>query len=118
MVLFLRALNQLFSKCQAVLHLTWVSSGLIALAFMFMAMAVEGSSRHYVWDTIQTRHWLETAKRCSMEAQMESVIAEVVASVPTVIATVSKLVPRNFPSDVADSILTGVERAARRLRMQ
>jgi len=83
-----------------------------------MAMAVEGSARHYKWNDMQPRHWVETGRRCGMQAQMERVIPEVVGAVPTVIETVSKSLPPNFPAPVADSILTGLERAARRFRTQ
>jgi serine/threonine-protein kinase HipA len=81
-----------------------------------MAMAVEGTSRHYRWNDIQRRHWIETAKRCGMQDQVESLIDEVVGKVPTVLSSVGKLVPKNFPASVADRILAGIEASARRLR--
>lgn len=79
-----------------------------------MAMAVEGSRRHYKWNDMQPRHWSETGKRCGMAVAMDRIIEEVIASVPKVIATVGDQIPRGFPHSVADSILTGIESAARR----
>ncbi len=79
-----------------------------------MAMAVEGSSRHYRWNDIQPRHWSETGKRCGMQTEMDRVIEEVIASIPKVVATVGDDLPRDFPPEIADSILTGIQSAARR----
>jgi serine/threonine-protein kinase HipA len=81
-----------------------------------MAMALEGNSRHYRWDTMQRRHWLETARRCGLvQSEMERILSEVLGSVPAVIETVGKRIPKNFPGAVADSILNGMAKAARRV---
>ncbi len=82
-----------------------------------MAMALEGESRHhYRWNTIQRRHWIETARRCGMQSdEMEQIISKVVDRVPSVVAAVGEHIPRGFPSTVADAILDGLIKAARRL---
>jgi serine/threonine-protein kinase HipA len=81
-----------------------------------MAMAVEGTTRHYRWHDMQPRHWVETGKRCGMQAEVQRLIDEVLGKVPTVIATVGNRIPKDFPAAVADRILTGIETSARRFR--
>jgi serine/threonine-protein kinase HipA len=77
-----------------------------------MAMAVEGKGRHYHWERIQPRHWIETAKRCGMQAQIPGLIEEIVARVPEVIRSVEAAVPKSFPASVLDPVFRGLERGA------
>jgi serine/threonine-protein kinase HipA len=79
-----------------------------------MAMAVSGKSRHYRWNEISARHWLETAKRCGF-GEMKTVIEEVTAATPAVIRQVQRMLPRGFPEQIAETVLEGVQGAARRL---
>lgn len=79
-----------------------------------MAMAVEGNRRHYKWNDIQPRHWWETARRLGMGWAIESLTEDILKNVPGVISTVSAQLPRNFPDQIADSILSGVQAAARK----
>lgn len=80
-----------------------------------MAMAAEGTSRHYHWEKILRRHWIETARRCGMQDEIEPIIEELIAATPQALATASGNIPKGFPAAVADSILNGVEAAAKRL---
>jgi serine/threonine-protein kinase HipA len=82
-----------------------------------MAMAVEGNSRHYKWNDMQLRHWIETGKRCGMQSEVEHLIEDVASRVPTVVATVGKLIPKGFPASVAERVLSGLETSARRFRV-
>jgi serine/threonine-protein kinase HipA len=82
-----------------------------------MAMAIEGASRHYRWNTIQRRHWIETARRCGMQSEMEQIIPEILDQVPIVIDTVGKRIPKDFPGHIAARIFDGVKRAARHLEV-
>lgn len=43
-----------------------------------MAMAVQGKSRHYRWQEISARHWIETARRCGF-SEMKPVIEQIIA---------------------------------------
>jgi serine/threonine-protein kinase HipA len=79
-----------------------------------MAMAVQGKNRHYRWNEIRTRHWMETAKRCGF-GEMKSVVRDVIARTPAVIDQVHELIPPGFPGDIADSILTGISARAKQL---
>lgn len=83
-----------------------------------MAMAVEGSNRHYHWDKIMRRHWAETARRCGMQGEIESLIEEILESTPRALATAQAALPREFPAQIAESIFKGVQAAAKRLREQ
>jgi serine/threonine-protein kinase HipA len=79
-----------------------------------MAMAVQGKNRHYRWEEICARHWLETAKRCGF-GEMKGVVEDVIARTPAVIERVRKLIPPVFPSDIADSILQGISARAKQI---
>ena len=79
-----------------------------------MAMAVEGQSRHSLWDGIRARHWMETARRGGV-ADMPAILADLVGRTPAVIAMVGSALPQGFPAAVADTILTGVRTSAERL---
>ena len=82
-----------------------------------MAMAVRGKNRHYRWKEITGRHWLETAKHCGF-SEMKQIIEETIAQTPKVVEQVAKLLPRKFPAQIAESILTGIGNEARLLAEQ
>ena len=80
-------------------------------------MAVRGKNRHYRWKEISARHWLETAKRCGF-SEMKSIMDEVIVRTPKVGEQVSALLPNKFPAPIAETILSGTIKAARRLGEQ
>lgn len=82
-----------------------------------MAMAVRGKNRHYLWDGIQARHWVEMAKRCGI-VDMKEMISELVEETPMVIGRVSEMIPKSFPSQIADAIFEGVLAAAKRTQLE
>jgi serine/threonine-protein kinase HipA len=82
-----------------------------------MAMAVEGKNRHYLWDGIHARHWIETARHCGI-ADMEAIIADVILRTPAVIERVEAAIPKGFPAKIADSILEGVRASSERLQTE
>ncbi len=79
-----------------------------------MAMALDGKNRHYHWQGIRLRHWLETGKRCGVP-QMESLIREVIDRTPVALAEVRDVIPSGFPAEIADTVVDGVQAAAKRL---
>jgi serine/threonine-protein kinase HipA len=84
-----------------------------------MAMAPIGEKdRHYHWDKIHYTHWLATARRCGMLEFMTGLIDEVIDRTPEVVASVSAQLPPDFPPELAQAILGGIERAAAKLAMQ
>lgn len=82
-----------------------------------MAMgAIDDGPRH-LWDEIQPRHWLSTAQACGYEpAAMRHALESLVHHTPCVVADIEATLPADFPESVADPILRGVERSARRLQ--
>ena len=80
-----------------------------------MAMAVSGKNRHYHWSKIQRRHWLDTANTCNLGAEAEKLIAELIEQTPAVVERISAVLPEDFPADVAESILNGLEKASKQL---
>ena len=79
-----------------------------------MAMAVHGKNRHHRWKEICARHWLETAKRCGF-GEMKAVIEDVIARTPAVIQQVRTVIPAEFPAQIADSVLDGINARAEQM---
>ena len=81
-----------------------------------LAMAVRGSTNHYLIEKIHRRHWLAQAQQVGLgAASAERLIEEVVAGVDAVIDKVSQQLPAGFPPDVAETILSGLRNQAARL---
>jgi serine/threonine-protein kinase HipA len=68
---------------------------------------------------ILRRHWLELGTRHGVVTAdgrpAQAVVDDLVARTPEALALVRAQLPHGFPSDVADSILEGVQGAAARL---
>lgn len=71
-------------------------------------MTVQGKNRHYRWQEIQGRHWLDTARRCDF-GNLRAVMDEVFAKTPNVIQQVRGLIPQGFRPQIADAILNGLK---------
>lgn len=81
-----------------------------------MAMAVRGGGKkQYAWDRIMRRHWLETARVCGMESEIKGILAELIESAGSAVDEVAAALPPGFPAQVAEPILAGLGKAARRL---
>ena len=81
-----------------------------------MAMAVRGSSNHYLINKIQNRHWVDQARQVGIGAEAaRRLLQEVVDSTGAVIEQVKKMIPEGFPVDVADAIFSGMKKQALRL---
>lgn len=80
-----------------------------------MAMAVIGKNRHYEWLKIQNRHWISTAECCGARKIMEDVIAEIVDAIPAVTTKIESILPPDFPENIAQAILSGVEATGEKL---
>ncbi|AEO48975.1 HipA protein [Rhodospirillum rubrum F11] len=82
---------------------------------MKLAMFV-GTNRHYVIDTIMPRHFLQTAAAAGLGASLvEPVFADILATAPTALEDVMEALPKDFPRDIADSILGGFTERLRTL---
>lgn len=78
-----------------------------------LAMAFRGKNRHYEWDKINIRHLRETARRCGMEGSIDAVLTKLATTIPKAVATVSASLPAGFPSEIAEPILTGLEKRSK-----
>jgi serine/threonine-protein kinase HipA len=80
-----------------------------------LAMAVRGKNKHDTMDSIQRRHWNETAKRNAMGLTFEATIEKVLAAVPGVLEKVAAELPPGFPEKVSVPTLAGIQAQAARL---
>jgi serine/threonine-protein kinase HipA len=80
-----------------------------------MAMAVHGKNRHYLLAEIQRRHFNSTAERSGIGRTAEPIISDILARTPRVVDAVEKEVPRGFPQNVLDPILSGLTESAKKL---
>lgn len=84
-----------------------------------MAMAIRSNNAHWKMREILPRHWLTLGKRYGVlgddRQAVETLISDIVERTPTVIASIEAMLPSGFPEHVADPILRGLEREARRL---
>lgn len=84
-----------------------------------MAMAVLGKNRHYRWDTISRRHWLETAGACRFpREEMSVIIDECCDLVDTALNHIGAELPRSFPHAIAEPIFSGLASARNRLELR
>ena len=80
-----------------------------------LAMALLGKNRHYAMHAIQRRHFNSTARKVGYALSAEPLIAQILARTPAAIAAVQAELPADFSPRVADTILGGLEQAARKL---
>jgi serine/threonine-protein kinase HipA len=81
-----------------------------------LAMAVRGSTNHYLIEKIQRRHWLAQAQQVGLgAAAAEQLIEETIESTDAVINAVRKLLPNNFPMDLAEAIFGGMKKQCAKL---
>jgi serine/threonine-protein kinase HipA len=80
-----------------------------------LAMALSGKHQHYEMHGIQRRHFSSTARKVGYAPTAEPIIEELLARTPSAIAEAQTDLPPDFSPRVADSILGGLERAARAL---
>lgn len=80
-----------------------------------MAMAVQGRARHYEWDRITRRHWMETARVNGLEGEIQGMLAELTEGAAGVVERVRRALPMGYPEQVSEPILEGLLSAATRL---
>jgi serine/threonine-protein kinase HipA len=81
-----------------------------------LAMAVRGSTNHYLIHQIQRRHWVSQGLQAGISAQnTERLIEEVIDQTGRVIDHVARLLSKEFPADLADAIFEGMKKQCRRL---
>ena len=84
-----------------------------------MAMAVRSKSAHWKMRDILRRHWLAVGARHGVITDdgrpAGSVVDDLVTRTPDVVAAVRQQLPPGFPLPMADSILGGLQDAAKQL---
>jgi serine/threonine-protein kinase HipA len=81
-----------------------------------MAMAAISKNRHYEWLGILPRHWDATARACGLsESRAKDLRQSLAAMAPEAIGRVQAKLPAGFPEVVAESIFTGITKAANKL---
>lgn len=76
-----------------------------------LAMALVGNNRHYEAERIQRRHFNSTAKRFGYGETAEPLIRDLIERTPAVIDEVQRVLPPEFSNEVADKVLSGLQRA-------
>lgn len=78
-----------------------------------MAMAVRGTRKHYVWKSIQRKHFMTTGAGCGLHSSIcSAIIDDLLSRTPDVIDRVSAELPAGFPAQVAGTIFEGVKQCA------
>jgi serine/threonine-protein kinase HipA len=74
-----------------------------------MGMSLKSKNRHYLWSTIQLRHWFAMATLCQFSATtMQTIIDDVFDNMEKVINQVTASLPKNFSQEHASSIFAGM----------
>lgn len=82
-----------------------------------MAMAVSGKNRHYRWEEITARHWIDTARRQGISPSTTAGILErLLEATEPVITSVTAQLPTEFPEPIAAAIFRGLRTSADRFR--
>jgi serine/threonine-protein kinase HipA len=88
----------------------------IARKDMKLAMSV-GTSRHYAVHTILPRHFVQTAEVAGIPADtVEAIFTELRERLPNAIEEVAAGLPEDFPGEIRDSIVGGMEERVRSIR--
>nr|WP_320193978.1 type II toxin-antitoxin system HipA family toxin [uncultured Desulfobacter sp.] len=91
-------------------------AGQISMHKVKMAMAVSGKNRHYRWNSITRRHWLNTAKKCRYpEDEMKQIIEKCCDMAQGCIDQVGATLPPGFPGQISAAIFYGMHQAKERL---
>lgn len=91
-------------------------AGQISMHKVKMAMAVLGKNRHYRWNSITRRHWLDTAKKCRYpEDEMKQIIEKCCDMAQECIDQAGADLPPGFSGQISASIFIGIHQARERL---
>ncbi len=83
-----------------------------------MAMAIHGSQNYYHLQKIQYRHFIQQGKEVGVtETEVVALIDSVVKPLEHIIEKVRANLPEDFPSELAETIFSGMQGLARKLRM-
>ncbi|MDG1923411.1 MAG: hypothetical protein P8I90_10820 [Glaciecola sp.] len=81
-------------------------------------MAVHGSQNYYHLQKIQYRHFIQQGKEVGFtEAEVVELIDSVIKPLEHIIEKVRANLPEDFPSELVETIFSGIQGLARKLRM-
>lgn len=81
-----------------------------------LAMAVRGTSNHYLIGQIMRRHWITQGQQVGLPPHaVDELIASVTQATPHVIDTVAAQLPPGFPEDLASAIFDGMSKQSKKL---
>tara|TARA_Y100001933_G_scaffold71312_2_gene72820 strand:- start:1438 stop:1875 length:438 start_codon:yes stop_codon:yes gene_type:complete len=84
---------------------------------MKMAMSV-GNSRHYRFDQIHGRHFVQTAMRAGLsKKRATSIVEEIALLAPKALETSANALPKGFPMAVVDTVSEAVTDRVRGLKL-
>lgn len=81
-----------------------------------LSMALLGKNRHYDMHSVVRRHFNSTAQQLGYGDDAEHVIQELIERTPAVIESVQKILPSGFSTHVAETVLNGLQKAAKKLQ--
>lgn len=87
----------------------------IALQKARLAMAMRGKNKHYCLTEIRRKHFNETASSAGIGRNAEPIINDILVKTPGVLAAVQREIPRGFPRNIAEPILSGLMQSAKNL---
>jgi serine/threonine-protein kinase HipA len=82
-----------------------------------LAMAVRSKKAHYLFHTIQARHWLQLAAKHGGD-HVWGAMMQLVERVDGALAEVERRLPKDFPARTWESISTGMRNEAARFRRE
>jgi serine/threonine-protein kinase HipA len=80
-----------------------------------LAMAVEGSNRHYLIHDIHRWHWVGMAESLGLGDRATAMIEDLVERTPRALDALAKRLPEDFPAALFDNVSAGVTAAVKRL---
>ncbi|MFZ4832409.1 type II toxin-antitoxin system HipA family toxin [Rouxiella sp. Mn2063] len=81
-----------------------------------MSLASTRSGKKYLWQRIFPRHFLATARHCGFDEQrMQEIMTDFFEKTPAVLAQIRAELPEDFPENISQAILGGIEKCVTRL---
>lgn len=80
-----------------------------------LAMAVEGSNRHYLIHDIHRWHWVAMAGSLGLGDRIAAMIENLIERTPTALDALAKRLPEDFPAELFDRVANGMTTAVKRL---
>jgi len=81
-----------------------------------LAMAFRSKNVHYKLKDISPRHFYTVAGKLGLGGEIRTAVEGILEMTPKVISNVTNMLPRRFPVQVADSIITGLRESAEKIQ--